>query len=108
MYASLDDLLVGEAPTEDLTLPNGAVVKVRGLTRHELLTNARGTEDGALIERRNLATCLLEPSLSLGQAEKWQKMSPPNVIGLVTDTIRRLSGLAEGAQKSDLPGDGDD
>lgn len=106
-YASLEDLVEPVDATEDVEIGNGRKVKVRGLTRYELLLNAKGTDDGALIERRNLVTCVVEPKLTLAQAEKWQKSSPPKVIGNVTDTIRRLSGLAEGAQKSDVSADGD-
>lgn len=107
-YASLDDLIEEVDTTEDVDLGNGRKVKVRGLTRYELLLNAKGTDDANLIERRNVTCCLVEPKLSLAQVEQWQKSSPPRVIGKVTDAIRRLSGLAEGAAKSDVPGDGDD
>lgn len=108
-YASLDDLITAvEDDTEDVDLGNGRLVQVRGLTRYELLLNAKGTEDGALIERRNLVTCLVAPKLNASQVEKWQKASRPGEIGKVTDAIRRLSGLAEGARKSDVSRDGDD
>lgn len=107
-YASFDDLVEAVDATEDVDLGDGRKVKVRGLTRYELILNAKGTDDANLIERRNLVCCLVEPKLTDTQAEKWQKSSPPSVIGKVTDAIRRLSGLAEGAQKSDVPDDGND
>jgi hypothetical protein len=106
-YANLEDLVQPVEATEDVEIGGGRKVKVRGLTRYELLLSAKGTDDGALVERRNLVTCVVEPKLTLAAAEKWQKSSPPNVIGKVTDAIRRLSGLAEGAQKSDVSGDGE-
>lgn len=108
VYATLDELATISDDTEDVTLPSGAVVLVRGLTRYELLSNGKGTDDSSLIERRNLATCLVEPKLSLSQVERWQKTSKPGEIGVVTDAIRRLSGLGEGAGKSRVPADGDD
>ena len=101
-YASTDDLLAGDGPdTTDVTLPNGKVVKVRGLTRFELIVNGKGTEDAALIERRNVATCMVEPRMTEGQVEAWQKR-PGSVKALadVTTAIRDLSGLGEGAAKS--------
>lgn len=108
-YAKFDDLIADVADaTEDVDLGGGRRVKVRGLTRYELLLNGKGTDDSSLIERRNLATCLIEPKLTLGQAEKWQRSSTPDVIGKVTNAIRRLSGLAEDAAKSDVQTDGDD
>ncbi len=108
-YAGIDELF-GAAATEqaDVTLRSGAVVRVRGLTRAELLLNARNVDgDGALIERRNLATCLVTPAMTLEQAERWQRTAAAGELVAVVDTIRRLSGLDEGAPKSDLPGDGD-
>ncbi|QJY51250.1 hypothetical protein [Pseudonocardia broussonetiae] len=108
-YAQFDDLLTPVADvTEDVDLGNGRRVKVRGLTRYELILSGKGTDDATLVERRNLSTCLVEPKLTLAQAERWQKASTPDVIAKVTNAIRRLSGLAEGAAKSDVPGDGDD
>lgn len=107
-YASIDDLFdpVGSS-TEDVALSNGRLVKVRGLSRYELLLNVKGTDDALLVERRNVACCVVEPKMTEAQVEKWQKSSGPRDIGAVTDAIRRLSGLGEGAQKSDVPSDGD-
>jgi hypothetical protein len=102
-YATPDDLLVDEvsANTADVTLPNGKVVKVRGLSRLELLVLGKGTDDAALIERRNIAACMVEPKLTEKQVEAWQKTSgPKGGLDLVTAAIRDLSGLGEGAQKS--------
>lgn len=108
-YASPDDLLAEEGSTADVTLPNGKVVKVRGLTRFELILNGKNTEDSALIERRNVATCLLEPRMTEKQVEAWQK-SPGSVqaFAKVSEAIRDLSGLGEGAGKSHVDADGDD
>lgn len=103
-YASIEDLTSDEVSdnTQDVTLPGGKVVKVRGLTRYELLLNGKNTEDAALIERRNVATCMVEPRMSEAQVEKWQKAKNPIALGLVTTAIRDLSGLGEGAGKSDV------
>jgi hypothetical protein len=109
-YASVDDLVADEVTdnTADVTLPGGRVVKVRGLTRYELLLNGKNTDDVALIERRNVATCMVEPPMTEKQVEQWQKAKNPIALGLVTTAIRDLSGLGEGAGKSDVPADGDD
>lgn len=107
-YANIDDLFGSTIPTEteDVTLSGGRVVQVRGLTRYELLLNAKGADDAVTIESRNLATCLVAPKITVEQAVSWQKASPPGDIGKVTDTIRKLSGLAEGAPKSNVSADG--
>lgn len=103
-YASADDLAadVSTVDTADVTLSTGKVVKVRGLSRYELLLNGKNTEDSGLIERRNVACCMVEPRMTVGQVEAWQKGSKPADLGKVTAAIRDLSGLGEGADKSDV------
>lgn len=108
-YASVDDLTSDEiqSGTADVTLPNGKVVKVRGLSRFELLLSGKGTDDTALMERRNVARCMVAPPMTEKQVEAWQRGSSPVALGLVTKAIRELSGLGEGADKSDVSADGD-
>jgi hypothetical protein len=102
-YASASDLLDDATDeTRDVDLPNGRRVKVRGLTRFELLMTGKGTEDTALIERRNIALCMVEPPMTEKQVEAWQKSSRPDVFAAITVAIRDLSGLGEGANKSDV------
>lgn len=103
-YASADALVADDFrdDAEDLELPNSQVVRVRGLTRHELLFNAKGTDDSNTIEVRNLVSCVVEPKLTLAQAEAWQRAAGVKTMQVVQDKIRELSGLAEGAAKSDV------
>ncbi len=108
-YASIDALF-GASPTaaEDVELPDGRVVRVRGLTRYELLLNGRGAEGNAqLIEARHLATCMVAPPVTIDQAEQLQRETGPMYLLPIMTTIRRLSGLDEGAAKSGLPADGE-
>lgn len=106
-YATVDDLAEGDdvtADVRDVTLPNGKVVQVRGLSRYELILAGKGTEDGALIERRNVQMCMVQPRMSLAQVEAWQRSSRAGgAFARITEAIRDLSALAEGADKSDLP-----
>lgn len=111
-FATIDQLF-GHDPADavvvDVPLPGGRLVRVRGLTRFELLNNAKGADgDGALIERRNLASCLVEPRLTLEQAERWQRTAVAGDLVDVVGAMRRLSGLEPGAAKSDVSGDGPD
>lgn len=103
-YASFEDLVAGsiDDDAEDVTLPSGTLVRVRGLSRHELLFNGRGTEDSELIERRNVVSCLVAPKLTLAQVEQWQRRAPAGGdFRVLSEKIRDLSGLGEGADKSD-------
>lgn len=104
-YASFDDLTAAPEgdPGEDFTLPSGRTVRVRGITRYEWLLLGKGTDDGAEVERRLLKAGLVAPKLTDAQAKKWQN-TPGQMqeIGAVTERIRDLSGLGEGAAKSDV------
>jgi hypothetical protein len=110
-YASFDDLVAGslDDDAEDLTLPSGRVVRVRGLSRHELMFNGKGTDDSELIERRNVVSCLVAPKLTLPQVEQWQRRAPAGGdFRVLSEKIRDLSGLGEGADKSGVRADGDE
>ncbi len=106
-YASIDDLF-GDGVTEqaDVTTPSGRRVRVRGLTRKELLQNGKGTDDSSVIEARNLACCMVAPTITVGQADHWQSSVTPDEIAPISNMIRQLSGLGEGAAKSRVHGDG--
>jgi hypothetical protein len=101
-YATADDLIEGDlGDGEDVTLPSGRMVRVRGLSRHELFFNGKGTEDSALLERRNVASCLLIPKMTMAQLEAWQRSSSAGGdFKALSEVIRDMSGLGEGADKS--------
>lgn len=105
-YASLDDISEGDGidlDGEDFVLPNGKRVRVRGMTRFELILSGKGTEDAALIERRVVSYGLLQPEMTLDQIERWQRSTSAgraSSYAALTGKIRDLSGLGEGADKS--------
>jgi hypothetical protein len=105
-YASPDDFTGDDAYADDeldVHLSRGRVVRVRGLSRLELMHGGKGTEDNALIERRMIVDALIKPRMTLKQVEAWQG-KPGSIVdvGLVTTAIRNLSGLGKGADKSQL------
>jgi hypothetical protein len=107
-YASAEDLTAGDlGEGEDITLPSGKRVRVRGLSRHALMANGKGTEDSELIERRNIVSCLIKPKMTLAQVEAWQRNSlAGGDIRYLSEIMRDMSGLGEGADKSGLRTDG--
>jgi len=109
-YASVADLtadqLSGDA--EDVELPGGKFVRVRGMSRYEMMLSRKDTDDPGEIERRMVSYCLVEPRMTVKQAEAWQKATDPMAMVPVTEAIRRLSKLGEGADKSDVRADGDE
>lgn len=108
-YATADECAAGDLDLdgEDLTLPSGKRVRIRGLSRHELMFNGKGTDDNILIERRNVVACLVVPKMTMAQVEAWQRNSSAGGdFKTLSEAIRDRSGLAVGADKSDLRGDG--
>lgn len=102
-YATADDLIESlDLPEDDFTLPNGRVIRLRGLSRFQLFFNGKGTEDNAVIEARNLVSCCVQPALSLEQANALLRRIGAGPAGQISQRIRELSGLAEGADKSNV------
>lgn len=109
IYASAEDLIDGTDvwTNEKVTLPNGKVVTVRGLTRDEHLWIGKGTDDAAVIEQRLISKGMVQPIMTVEQVKAWQARAGTRVLSTVSDKIRDLSGFGEGAAKSALAEDGD-
>lgn len=104
-YTSADDLITGglDLGGEDLLLPSGKRVRVRGLSRAELIRHGENNAPADLIEVRNVAACLVQPRLTEAKALKWQQSEGAGGdFKVLSEKIRDLSGLGEGAQKSDV------
>ena len=105
----MDKELLFKPRTEeaDVEIPGVGTFRVRGLTRHEVLS-AQGRAKGAeQIERVMLAMGVVDPKLTEDEVARWQRVAPAGEMEPVTSMIQQLSGMAEGAGKSDVPGDGD-
>lgn len=102
-YLSPDDLITepdGDGGI-DVELPSGGRVRVRGLSRDEHLWIGKGTNDAAEIERRLLSRALIAPSMTEAQVGAWQKRrGSTQDVGTVSDAVRAVSGMGEGAAKS--------
>lgn len=88
--------------TREVEIPGVGTITVRGLTRFELILAGKGTDDALVIERRNVAMAMVDPQMSEGDVAAWQRASPAGELAEVTIAIRDLSGLGEGAGKSDV------
>lgn len=87
--------------TEEVPIPRlgeGATVTVRGMTRMEALLV--GKQDGAdKIEPLALHYAVVDPPLTLKEAEQWMRTAPSSEVGPVVRAINRLSGGADRADK---------
>lgn len=112
-YASPEALIKVAVGEEDLILPSGALVRVRGLSRGEVFMMQKAKQDGgikdeAAWERRMVSRALLAPKLTEEQVGEWQHGPAGGDLEELTQKIKDLSKLGEGAEKSGVPGAGDD
>jgi len=85
----------------EVELADGSTVLVRGMSRFEIHLGGKGTEDAAVIEARNLSYAMVDPKLTYEQARAWMaRAKAGGDIARVSRTIRDLSGLGPGADKS--------
>jgi hypothetical protein len=89
----------GGVETEEVPIPRlGISVTVRGMTRMEALLV--GKQDGPeKIEPLALHYAVVDPKLTLKQAEEWMRTAPSTEVGAVVRTINRLSGGGDRADK---------
>lgn len=102
-YASFEDLTaVEEDGPVDVDLSGGRKVQVRGLSRYEWFLAGKDTNgDGNAFEVEMIAMGLVEPKLSKGQVDAWRRRAGTVAdISRVSDRIRELTGIDEGADKS--------
>lgn len=106
-YASLEDLTSPQALTDagihegDATTESGRVVRVRGLSRIEVLLSKAGelAEDRVKWEAFILSTGLVAPRMTAAQVNNWQASVIATEIEPVMDKIFELSGMDDGAER---------
>lgn len=93
-------LFAPRCPEEDIELPGVGTVRVRGLTRAEsmLVSELKGN---AAIEKRVIVLGMVDPVLTEAEVGQWYRAATGGELQRVAATIQRLSGLDEGADKSD-------
>lgn len=97
-----EQLLKPRLPEETVEIDGVGEVRVRGLSRGEVIDLQAGREERGMAgtEVFCLSNGLLEPELTEDDARALLEGSPAGELQPVVDAIMRLSGLTEGAQKS--------
>ncbi len=106
-YASADHLTNGiDLPEDDHELADGTLIRVRALSRAEVLRIQTVGKDKVLeLERLTVAAGMVIPRMTPEQVATWQGNDPAGGdIGKVMEHIRDLSGLGEGAAKAAFQG----
>lgn len=87
-------------PEDDVEIPGLGTVRVRGLSRHEVIhVQAANGKGVAAVERLTVSLGLIDPQMTEDEVRQWQKVSGAMELDPVTRAIARLSGLAPGADK---------
>lgn len=93
-------LFAARLPEADVEIPGVGTVRVRGLSRHEMLTAGRSESKGVeAMERIMLSYGMVDPQLGEDDVARWQKASPAAEIMPVVSKINELSGIGRDAQK---------
>lgn len=107
MTLSRDDLFRLRLDTADVEIPGLGTVKIRALSREEVLgfrkirtdEGLNLGEDAAAMEAHMVSAALVDPKLTVEDAARWQAASPVGELEVLTDAIAELSGMNTGAAK---------
>lgn len=89
-------------PEGEVDAPGLGTVRVRGLSRAEVLESRTGNT--LTTERRMLAFGMLDPALTEDEVKRWQEAALPAEIESVSRRIAELSGLLEASPRAAFRG----
>lgn len=98
---SKDQLLKGRLPEREVEIPDLGTVRVRGLSRAEVLKLQKlGLDNVGALERKIVHLGLVDPALTEAEVDTWYEAAPGGELEPVSKAIQELSGLVEGAEKA--------
>lgn len=93
--------------TEEVEIPGLGSVRIRALSRAELMMANRHDGDTLKWEQFTLSRAMVEPTMTESDVAAWQRASMADEINVVSMAVNKLSGIGQGADKSGVPDDGD-
>lgn len=84
---------------EDVEVPGVGTLRVRGLSRAEVLAVRKAADDNPdgprvlALERKMLALALVDPKLTEAEVGQWQDASAAGELEPVVQVVQRLSGM---------------
>lgn len=84
-------------PETAVEIPGVGTVRVRGLSRAEILDVQAMDDDKATVERFVLTVGLVDPQLTGGEVDVWRAGVTTDEVVLVMAAIKDLSALEDGA-----------
>lgn len=93
---------------DDVEVPGIGTVRVRGLSRAEVIL-LQSTKGGpAVMEQRTVAMGMVDPVMTEDDVKHWQRISDGSELDPVTKRIGQLSGMMPGADKEAYKSAGDE
>ena len=95
-------------PEADVELPGVGTVRVRGLTRAEVIEIGKGANDGRDMEPYSLSLAMVDPKLTEDEVRQWIAVATFGELEQLNHRINELSGIAGRADKEaykSLPGE---
>lgn len=90
----------------DVEIPDVGTVRVRGLSRAEVMLVRKATDtehmDGSralVLERKMLAAAMVDPVLTESEVGQWQQASAAGELEPVVRKVQELSGMLDDAPK---------
>lgn len=74
----------------------GSYVRVRALTRGELVRMVEGDPDAEVVNARAIAAAMLEPKVTEEEAAEILEKKSMSATKRITDAIMELSGISDG------------
>lgn len=86
-------------PERDVELPGVGTVRVRGLTRGEIIEISKGVDVARDMEPHSLSLAMLDPQLTEDEVRQWIAVAPFGEIETLTQVVNELSGIKGRADK---------
>lgn len=103
-YATLDDLTNPPVPVasreEDFELPSGLVVRIRPLTRMEVMIIGKRDLTTEKKEAAFMAKAMVLPAMSEEDVKRWQTNSATGDMQELTERVQEISGMAKKGAKA--------
>jgi hypothetical protein len=88
------------ATTGEVEIPGVGTVKIRALSRWEMMQASKKAGDDPLIQERYILACaMLDPVMGEDDVAAWQKSSVPGEINEVAKAVNKLSGIGPDSAK---------
>lgn len=92
-------LFRARCPEEDVELPGVGTVRVRALTRAEVIEIGKGVNDGKDMEPYSLSLAMVDPQLTEDEVRQWTQVATFGELEKLNHVVNRLSGIAGRADK---------